>query len=195
MAPRRKKKPTPSHEIRRSLRPTRRPRRADEDLSDAIPPLEVVANPSIEGNFFSSYRPLDSLLKNVKGIPDLGGEFEAAPDGPNQIAPSSAPVLLDSREAYIAQIDSQDPAAELIRGLLSLLPVSTSVAPVLPDQPAPPPGAQMTNADEEVVVEVITVDDNSDVAPGNIHNIAQLKLHSRMHTEEHSTNVSSISLA
>ncbi|KAK6991952.1 hypothetical protein R3P38DRAFT_3437750 [Favolaschia claudopus] len=147
MARGRKKKPTPSHEIRRSLRPTRRPRRADEDLSAAIPPLEVTANPGTEA------------------IPDLGGEFEAAPDGPNQIAPSSAPVLLDSREAYIAQIDSQDPAAELIRGLLSLLPASTSVAPVLPDQPATPPGAQMTNANEEAVVEVITVDDNSDVAP------------------------------
>ncbi|KAK7001420.1 hypothetical protein R3P38DRAFT_3611990 [Favolaschia claudopus] len=142
----------------------------------------------------SSYRPLDSLLKNVKAIPDLGGEFEAAPEGPNQsthtiaVAPSSAPVLLDSREAYIAQIDSQDPAAELIRGLLSLLPANTSVTPVLPDQPAVPPAAEMTNAHEEAVAEVITVDDNSDIAPGNVHNIAQLKLHSPMHTEEHNTN-------
>ncbi|KAK7023743.1 hypothetical protein R3P38DRAFT_2779222 [Favolaschia claudopus] len=110
----------------------------------------------------SSYRPPNSLLKNVKA--DLGGEFEAAPDGPNQIAPSSAPVLLDSWEAYIGQIDSQDPAAELIRGLLSLLPASTFVAPVVPDQPVPPPRAEMTNADEEAVVEVITVDDNSNIA-------------------------------
>ncbi|KAK6995661.1 hypothetical protein R3P38DRAFT_2656084 [Favolaschia claudopus] len=166
MPPRKKKKPTLSQGIRRSARPTRRPRRADEDLSAA-------SEAAPGGRNQSEHRLISVRRKGTHTI---------------TVAPSSALVLLDSREAYIAQIDSQDPAAELIRGLLSLLPASTYVAPVVPDQPAPPPGAEMTNGDEEAVVEVITVDDNSDVAPGNVHNIAQLKLHSPMHTEEHNTN-------